>query len=314
MKLTPEPSISEPGARRIGGGMKKAAIVLFLFVLAAPMARGWGFKGHSIVSETATHAVPYEMPTFFHDAYPGLVYLGYDPDRWKGAGESLDVQDQDHFLDYEYVEPLGPLPAARYEFIELMNSSGLRRSLGIDIDTAGFIPWRVAELCELLTRQWRLWRDATNPIERRQIEQNIVHVAGILGHFVADSANPHHATKEYNGWTAPNPKGFRTDCDTHWRFESDFVTRRLSVELALAHMKPPQRRADYFNEALGFIRASNAEVEALYTLDRDGAFDGRGTDAGVEFAARRIGLGASWLRDLWWTTYLEGMAERSGRR
>lgn len=294
--------------------MKKVFLILVLS-LPASTVLGWGLKGHTIVNEAATHAVPYEMPAFFHDAYPGLVYLGYDPDRWRGAGDSLDaVSGQDHFLDYEFVEPLGTLPVSRYAFIDLMQTSGLRRSLGIAIDTTGFVPWRVAELCDLLTRQWRLWRDSNNQIEKRQIEQNIIHLAGILGHFVADSANPHHSTKEYNGWTAENPNGYRTDCETHSRFESRFVSSRLSVELVLPHLAPAQRRDDYFDEAVGFIRASNTAVEPLYTLDRDGAFDGMGTDEGVEFAAKRLALGSSWLRDLWWTTYLNGTAERSNRR
>jgi hypothetical protein len=72
------------------------------------------------------------------------------------------------------------------------------------------------------------------------------------------------------------------------------------------------RRDDYFNEAVGFIRASNAEVDALYTLDRDGAFDGMGTDEGIEFAARRMALGSSWLRDLWWSAWLNGTEDRGG--
>jgi hypothetical protein len=289
-------------------------VLLIAFMLPATGAAAWGFKGHTIANEAATHVVPYEMPAFFHDAYPGLVYLGYDPDRWRGAGDSLDATTTDHFLDYEYVEQLGPLPESRYELIELMESSGLRRELGIDNDTSGFVPWRVAEICELLTRQWRLWKEADNPIEKRQIEENIIHYAGILGHFVADSANPHHATKEYNGWTAPNPNGYRTDCETHSRFESQFVTRRISLEQVLPYLADPQRRDDYFEEAVGFIRASNAAVETLYTLDRDGAFDGAGTEEGTEFAARRLALGASWLRDLWWSTWQNGMAERRPRR
>jgi len=284
----------------------KRAIVILSILLPAAAASGWGLKGHTLVSEAATHAVPYEMPAFFHDAYPGLVYLGYDPDRWRGAGRSIDATNSDHFLDYEFVEPLETLPASRYELIEQMQATGLLRSLGIGIDTAGFAPWRVAEICELLTRQWRLWRDASSLVEKRQIEQIIIYNAGILGHFVADSANPHHATIEYNGWTGPNPHGYRTDCETHSRFESQFVTRRLSLDLVLPHLSPPQRRDAYFEEAVGFIRESNALVEPLYTLDRDGAFDGMGTNDGVDFAARRLAAGASWLRDLWWTTWLEG--------
>lgn len=295
--------------------MKKLAILFALLVLPATGALAWGQKGHTLANEAATTAVPFEMPAFFHDAYPGLVYLGYDPDRWRGAGKSFDpVGSQDHFLDFEYVEPLGALPDSRYEHIKLLESSGILRSLGIELETPGFAPWRIAEVCELLERQWRLWSIETNPIEKRQIEQNIIHFAGILGHYVADSANPHHTTKEYNGWTAPNPNRYRTDCETHSRFESQFVTRRMSLDEVLPFMQPPHRRDEYFGEALGFIRASNALVETLYTLDRDGAFDGAGTDRGVEFAARRLATGASWLRDLWWSTYLNGTKVRASRR
>ncbi len=294
--------------------MKRVLIVLVLLGSATSLL-AWGEKGHTIANEAATHAVPFEMPAFFHDAYPGLVYLGYDPDRWRGAGPSLDATGgQDHFLDYEFVAPLGAIPPSRYDFLESMRTSGLRESQGLDLDTTGFVPWRVAEICELLTRQWRLWRFESNVIEKRQIEQNIVHLAGILGHYVADSANPHHATKEYNGWTAPNPNGYRTDCGTHSRFESAFVTKRLSVEIVVPLMSPATRRDNYFQEAVGFIRASNMELERLYTLDRDGAFDGVGTDAGVTFAANRLASGASWLRDLWWSTYLNGTAEQATRR
>jgi len=295
--------------------MKKLAILFTLLLLPATGALAWGEKGHTLANEAATTAVPYEMPAFFHDAYPGLVYLGYDPDRWRGAGTSFDpVGSQDHFLDYEYVESLGPLPDSRYEFIKLLESSGILKKEGIELETPGFVPWRVAEVSELLERQWRLWSNETDPIEKRQIEQNIIHFAGVLGHYVADSANPHHATKEYNGWTSPNPNGYRTNCETHFRFESLFVTKNVSLRDITPYMQPPQRRDNYFDEALGFIRASNTQIETLYTLDRDGAFDGRGTPAGLEFAARRIALGGSWLRDLWWSTYLNGTAKATRRR
>ncbi len=286
--------------------MKKLVLAIALTLLALPCL-GWGQKGHYIANEAATHAVPYEMPAFFHDAYPGLVYLGYDPDRWRGAGPSLDAINRPaHFLDYEYVSHLEPLPSDRFEYLELLISSGTLERLGIRMSTPGLVPWRVAEICELLTRQWRLWHREDNPFEKRQIEQNIVQLAGILGHFVADSSNPHHSTIYYNGWTAPNPNGYRNDCSTHSRFESQFVTRNVMVADVTPLLAPKQRRDDYFEEAVGFIKESNTLVETLYALDRDGAFDGTGTKEGHEFARKRLAVAASWLRDLWWSTYLNG--------
>lgn len=290
--------------------MHRLISVLLLSLLTLP-ALAWGQKGHYLANEGATHAVPYELPRFFHDSYPGLVYMGYEADRWHGAGESADEAfSNDHFLDWEYAAAL-ELPRSRYDFLALLETSGTLRANAIDNRTTGFVPWRVAETCELLERQWQIWKRSSEPIERRQIERNIVYLAGLLGHYVADSANPHHATIHYNGWVGvENPEGFRTDCGAHARFESDFVTRVMTIGDVVPLMRPPTRRDDYFASALEFIRESHALVPALYRLDRDGAFDGWGNEEGKRFAAERIATGSSWLRDLWWTTYLNGTQGR----
>ena len=266
------------------------AIALTLFALPCP---GWGEKGHYIANEAATHGVPYEMPAFFHDSYPALAYLGYEPDRWRGAGPSLNASSPEHFLDYEFVSHLGPLPASRSRYFELLISSGTLDRYGIRMSTPGLNPWRIAEICEMLTRQWRLWRFEDNPIEKRQIEGNIVHLAGILGHYVADSANPHHSTIYYNGWTGPNPNGYRYDCRTHSRFESQFVTMNVVSSDVTPLLAQKHRRDNYFEEAVGFIKSSNDQLETLYALDRDGAFDGTGTKEGHEFARKRLSVAAS---------------------
>ncbi len=290
--------------------MRQLISILILSLLTLP-ALAWGQKGHYLANEGATYAVPYELPRFFHDAYPGLIYLGYEPDRWHGAGESADdALSNDHFLDWEYAAPL-ELPRGRYDYLALLETSGTLRANAIDNRTTGFVPWRVAEACELLERQWQLWKRSSEPLERRQIEQNIIYLAGVLGHFVADSANPHHATIHYNGWVgAENPERFRTDCGTHSRFESDFVTRIVTIGDVVPKLRQPVRRDDYFGVAIELIRESQALVPALYRLDRDGGFDRAGSEEGRRFAADRLAAGASCLRDLWWSTYLNGTQGR----
>ncbi|MGK2857749.1 MAG: hypothetical protein ACSLFQ_11140 [Thermoanaerobaculia bacterium] len=290
--------------------MRHLISILLLALLTLP-ALAWGRKGHDLANEGATHAVPYELPRFFHDAYPGLVYMGYEPDRWHGAGEAADnVSSNDHFLDWEYVASL-PITPKRYEFLALLETSGTLRARAIDNRTTGFVPWRVAETCDLLERQWQLWKRSSEPLDRPQIERNIVYLAGLLGHYVADSANPHHATVHYNGWVgAENPERFRTDCGAHARFESDFVSRKLSIDDVVPLMRPVTRRDDYFAAAIELVRESHSLVPALYRLDRDGAFDGAGSEAGKRFAAERLATGSSWLRDLWWTAYLNGTQGR----
>lgn len=259
-----------------------------------------------MVNEAATRGVPNDMPVFFYKAFSRLTYLGPEPDRWyTGHFASIGAANfPEHFIDYEYVKGL-PLPPDRYRFIDLLYTSGTLRKYNIGNATTGFAPWRIAELCDLLTVQWRLWRDSWPGAEREQIEQNIIHVAGTLGHYVGDTANPHHTTIHYNGWVGTtNPEHFRTDCETHGRFEHYFVTRALDLPDVIRYMRPPVLRRDYFATAMAHVEESNALVETLYRIDRDGGFDSHdGTPEAREFAARRLAAGASMLRDLWWSTW-----------
>lgn len=282
------------------------AIAMLLALFAAPSSFAWGEKGHLIVNDAATHAVPTEMPRFFHDAYARLVYLGPDPDRWRGAGPSLDaVNPPNHYLDYEYVAGLD-LPRNRYDYLALLESSGTLKKFGISMSTPGFLPWEIAEQSELLTQQWRLLRNPhLSPVEREQIQDNIIAIAGTLGHYAGDASNPHHTTINYNGWLEANPNGYRNDCSTHWRFETAFVTRAVDENDVVADLSPPHHIVDYFEYALAFIRHSNSLVEKLYQIDRDGGFDlPHGTAEGRSFAEHRLAEGASFLRDLWWSTWL----------
>ena len=284
-----------------------ARAALLLFVLIAPRALAWGEKGHLLSNEAATLALPADMPHFFHQSYPQLVWLGYEPDRWRNAGESLDTMAApDHFLDYEFVEGL-ELPRGRYDYMALMETSGRLRRFGIDNATAGFVPWRIAELTERLTNQFRRWRFAApGSTERATIEMEVIHTAGVLGHYVADSANPHHATIHYNGWaSAENPNRYATDCGTHSRFESAFISHAVELEHITPKVAAPVQRTDYFATGLELIRNSNAQLHRLYTLDRDRAFDpfNPQTAPGVAFASERLAVGASYLRDLWWSAW-----------
>ena len=250
--------------------------------------------------------LPNDMPQFFYRAFPQLVWNAYDPDRWRGAGESEDAANPpEHFLDYEYVADLKLLPD-RYKYIDLLYASGTLRRHGISNSTPGFLPWRIAELADRLTNEWRQWRlSAPRSSERRFIEADIIRDAGVLGHYVGDASNPHHTTENYNGWIEPNPNHYATDCGVHDRFERYFVSHVMETKDVVPFVAAPVMRTDYFASAIGEVRESNALVEALYRLDRDGKLDLFKPIApeAREFAASRLAAGAAMLRDLWWSTW-----------
>jgi hypothetical protein len=286
--------------------MRRFLLSLLLCLATTPLY-AWGEKGHYLVAEAATMSLPTDMPPFFYKAFPELIWLAYDPDRLRNAGESIDaVNPPDHFLDYEYVADL-KLPADRYKYLHLLETSGKLRQHGLDNATIGFLPWRVAELSEQLQAEWRQWRSSRpGSPERAFIERDIIHIAGVLGHFAGDSANPHHATWNFNGWADPNPNGYAIDCDTHSRFETRWISHAVDVKDVTPKVAAPRMRTDYFATAIDAVKQSNALVEPLYRLDRDGAFDVTRRPAskdGIAFASDRIAAGASLLRDLWWSAW-----------
>jgi hypothetical protein len=282
----------------------KRLLVVGLTLLVSASAFAWGEKGHFICNEAATFGLPADMPQFFHRAYPELIFLAYDPDRWRGAGESLDAANPpDHFLDAEFVAGM-TLPNDRYKFIDLLYRTDALRRHGISNSSTGFLPWKIAEMSDLLTSEFRQWRFARPP-ERAAIERDIIHVAGILGHYGGDSSNPHHATINFNGWVEPNPNHYPTDCDTHTRFETRFVSHAIDLADVTPLVKPAQLRTDYFAAALESVRASQSLIETLYRMDRDGAFDvfRPVSPEAKRFTAERLAAGASLIRDLWWSAW-----------
>ena len=56
----------------------------------------------------------------------------------------------------------------------------------------------------------------------------------------------------------PNPNHYPTDCETHGRFESNFVSHAIELKDVTPLLAAPQLRSDYFGTSVSFIRESNA--------------------------------------------------------
>lgn len=288
-----------------------ALLLLAVASLAAPPAlTAWGAKGHRLIGTAAAQALPDDMPAFFREAVDQLAYLNPEPDRWKARTErerdpALDgAWNADHFLDTELAPPavLAAALAAphRYAYIDTL------RAAGVDAYALGFAPFAILELTQRVRQGFRMWRTAPDDSTRRWIEARIINDAGILGHYVADVANPAHTTIHYNGWVGDNPRGFATDRAFHGRFETAYV----QAHIELADVTPRvQREArvlpELRREINAYIARGHAEVERLYALD---ALDPWGLEtrspASKAFTADRLAAGASMLRDLWYTAWI----------
>jgi hypothetical protein len=249
------------------------------------------------------------MPAFFRNAGEQLAYLNSEPDRWRVR--DLRAMDQafnyDHYLWLENVPENALNAPDRFAFIEALRAAGA----GHDLANVGLLPYRVLELYQQLVTDWKLWRAETDSTRRRWIEARVIDVAGIMGHYIMDASNPHHASKHHNRWHPddPNPQRYTTDPAFHGGFERDFVQAHVKQQDVSSRVtgEPRSVAGNAWAAILGEVRDSHARIEELFRLQRDVGFVSTGTARSEtrDFAAERIAVGARTLRDLWWSAWLE---------
>ena len=281
------------------------ALVVVLLTAATPAPVRWGEAGHVMTGRAAGTRLPEAMPTFFREAADQLGWLNYEPDRWRDSemAEANEAFRYDHYVDIEVVQPEVRTARDRFEYLSALQRSGMQRPSR----DAGLLVYRILELEQRLTIDFRNWRRSADAHERAWLEQRILQDAGILGHYAADAANPHHTTIHHNGWAAnaPNPENYTTDRTFHGRFESEYVESHITFGELLPLVKPEVRHfSDVRASVWEFILGSHDRLHALYRLEKQEAF-GRGTrgrDHEV-FALERLAAGAEFLRSLWWTAW-----------
>jgi hypothetical protein len=275
----------------------------------APPPRRWGFSGHEMGGRAAAAALPAEVPAFFREARDRLGYLNGEPDRWRNPKEPAmnEAFNYDHYLWMENV-PAGALEASdRFTFLNTLHDAGPPH----DLKNVGLLPYRMHEMYLRLVTGWRLWRAEQDPVRRGWIEARILDDGGILGHYVMDASDPHHASKHHNRWHPDdtNPRGYTIDPAFHSGFERDFVEAHVRQEDVSARVTGAARAVagNAWGAILDELRDSNAHVEELFRLQRDVGFDPAGPlrPETRDFAAERLAVGARSLRDLWWSAWLE---------
>jgi hypothetical protein len=275
-------------------------------VLALPQAaHAWGNEGHRMINRLAASTLPADMPAFLRSpaAVDEIEYLGPEPDRWRSAAEPelSAAQAPEHFIDLEPADALGPLPRRRLDFEAKVFAAGQRP------EKIGLQPWEATEVWERLKAALREYRNlAAAGKDTHPVEAAVIFYAGWLGHYVGDGSQPLHTTIQYNGWTGPNPNGYTTDHQIHWQFEGPFVAANLHEPEVRAKMTQPKAiLGDLFDNYVAYLRHSNSYVEKVYQLEKAGGFVGAGTIESREFTAERLAAGASMLRDMIYTAWLE---------
>ncbi len=315
------PGISSPGAavlgsaRRILASMRRTTawdtLVLPVFILLAsaflhaPFAYAWGNEGHRIINRLAISSLPPDCPAFLRspNAIDEIEYLGPEPDRWRSPAEpELNAaQAPEHFIDLELADALGPLARRRFDFEAAAFAAGQRP------EKIGLQPWEATEVWERLKAALREYRRLSAAHQdTRAVEQAATFYAGWLGHYVGDASQPLHTTVQYNGWTGPNPNGYSTAHTIHWQFEGPFVGANLHPADVQPRMTPVHPlEGDVFADYIAYLRQSSKHVEKVYQLEKIGGFEGKGTQESRDFTADRLAAGASMLRDMIYSAWLQ---------
>jgi hypothetical protein len=273
--------------------------------LPTPLAHAWGNEGHRLINRLAAENLPADVPEFLRSkaAVEEIEYLGPEPDRWRSPAEPelVAAQAPEHFIDLEPADALGPLPHKRLDFEAMVFAAGERP------EKIGLQPWQTEEIWERLKAAMRQYRDMqTRHEETRQVEDAILFYCGWLGHYVGDGSQPLHTTIQYNGWTGPNPNGYTTGHQIHWQFEGPFVGANIHAPEVVKDMTPVKAiDGDIFDAYMAYLRHTHTYVEQVYQLEKAGGFTGEGTPESRAFTAERVAAGASMLRDLIYTAWVD---------
>jgi hypothetical protein len=282
---------------------------VLLALVATSTTWSWGGDGHKLIGRLAARNLPADMPAFFTAAEPHLAFLNPEPDAWRDGEEQKSStalslgHDPDHIFKFELYAP-DVLPPDRYTFIETLTQQGKSPR------PVGMLPYRAMELFQRMRVSWRRWRTAADPHTRASLEARIVDDAGILGHYIADSAQPLHMSVNRNGWElADNPRGYTRDNTLHRRFESEFVNAHVTERHVQPLVRPVKVADDGLKEIYAHMRRSWDHVNELYELELQQPFGpAQARPEAVGFAASRLADAVSTLRDLWYTAYVTSAA------
>ncbi len=295
-----------------------ALSIIIAAVLLPTLAPGWGDVGHIAINRAAAEKIPADMPQFLKAASGRIAWLGPEPDRWRSDLEKplSDAQAPDHYINLEEVDWLRPLPPDRYRFIQAVYEYRAQHpGAGVPPpEKIGFQPYITVEVFDRLKVAFREYRHAR--AEGRPTgddEANAIFYAGWLGHYVADGSNPMHTSIQYNGWVGPNPKGYTTSHDIHWRMETAFVNANPEVTVIADLVRAPKRLDHPFEDYIAYLRESQSKVEQAYVLEKVRGFDGEGTRESREFIRQQLGRGSQMLLNLWYTAWIDSAKEPEPR-
>lgn len=317
----------------------RIAAMALIGVLSVPRLDAWGLRGHTLSNLAAVELISSDGPVFLKTWKGYIGHLGTIPDTWRSVTEPyLRIsEDANHSWYTEGFSFIPELPRSRTEFIlrvydEYLSArkSDPDRAKLLNIRYTGLQAYSTMEGYERIKAGMRLYRlvgekeqyrfsriasmyAAVSPLYRdpEQVKQmlanDIAFYIGWVGHYVADAAQPLHNSIHHDGWSGENPREYTRDPKIHGRFETEYVNLIEAAEAdILKHArKKPVYLSDPWQATLDHALEARKFVEEVYRLDRAGALQDRENTAARDLVHGRLAAGASFLRDLIHTAWIE---------
>lgn len=286
---------------------------LLLLILTASAAFGWGVRGHQAINRAAVLSLPEDGPTFLRAHEEWIAYLSIIPDSWRSPSEpALKIlEDPNHGWFKEQFAMLPAIPRSRYEFIlalyEAQKKQKPEEGKRTNVRWTGTLPYAAQENFERMRVAMRRYRALkAGGQDTKFVEWEIASYMGRLGHYTGDGAQPLHDTIHHDGWAGDNPKDFTREPRIHGRMESQYVDLiAVATPDVLKQVGKPKRLADPFAAILAHLDLAASYVEEVYQLDKTGAWADKDHPRARELVHERLASGATLLRDLAYTAWLE---------
>lgn len=316
--------------------------VLFAVAWLACSAGGlgaWDYEGHRLINLLALESLPTNFPAWVREpeAVERIAYLSGEPDRWRNVSDLCfkHATAPDHYIDIEELADYGlkpeGLPIFRGDFIahlavvrranpskfpeipEAKNQDHTRELVGL-------VPWTMAENVGWLKSGFSCLKafeeNGGSPQEIANAKANIIYVMGLMGHFVADAAQPLHTTIHHHGWVGDNPERYTTNRNFHSWIDGGYFGKvgLPRLEDMKSKLRPAQkvmlngreaRTEEVFQAMALFVLEQNKLTEKLYQLEKEGKLSGNGTKGleGKPFLEGQFLKAAQLIGDCWMTAW-----------
>ncbi len=320
--------------------MRQVIGLLCVAGLCLPPLDAWGFRGHTIANLAAVESIGKDGPEFLRAYKAYIGHLGPIPDTWRSPSDPFlrISEDPNHGWYTESFDFMKEIPRSRTEFTLRVYDEYLRvsksnpeRAKLLNIRYTGLQAYSMMEGYERMKAGMRLYRLSTGTSAasryreinrmyaaispsfgdaaqvREFLARDIAFYMGWLGHYIADAAQPLHNSKHHDGWDGDNPKNYTRDPEIHSRFESTYVDLIAANEQDVLRYvnATPRHFDDPWTAILDHMIEARGFAEEVYRLDLRSAWTDRENAGAKKLVLTRLASGASFLRDLAYTAWIE---------